>query len=332
MFVPIISKEGKPLMPTTPSRARRWIRSGKATPFWSKGVFCVRLNLEPSDRETQPIACGIDPGSNKEGFVVKSEYHTFINIQADAVTHVKDAVKTRREMRRGRRNRKTPCRKNRRNRAKGSIPPSTKARWDWKLRICKWLSKLYPISLFVVEDIKARTTGKRKRDKSFSPLEVGKLWFYEQIQKLGSVELRQGWQTKDLRDLHGLKKIGKKTANDWQAHCVDAFALAADVVGGFVPDNKSLVLLSPIRLHRRQLHRLQPEKGAIRKPYGSTRSNGFKRGSLVKHIKYGFCYVGGMQKDRISLHSLQDGKRMCQNAKPSDCQFVCYLSWRSTAP
>ena len=183
--------------------------------------------------------------------------------------------------------------------------------------------------MFVVEDIKAKTTGKRAWDKSFSPLEVGKLWFYEQLQKLGSLELRQGWQTKALRDEHGFKKTGKKTANDWHAHCVDAFALAASVVGGFVPDNKALRLLSPIRLHRRQLHRLQAEKGGIRKPYGSARSNGFKRGSLVEHVKQGFCYVGGMLKDRISLHSLQEGKRITQGAKPSDCKFVCYLSWRS---
>ena len=167
MFVPVVDKENKPLVPTKPSRARKWIKSGKATPFWNKGIFCVRLNVEPSDRHLEPIAIGIDPGSKKEAFTVKSESHTYYNIQTDAVTWVKDAVKTRREMRRARRGRNTPCRKPRFNRAKGSfdtqatqpkgLPPSTKARWQWKLRICWWLKKIFPITDFVVEDIAAVT-------------------------------------------------------------------------------------------------------------------------------------------------------------------------------
>jgi len=71
-FVPVVDKDGNPLMPTKPSRARRWIKSGKATPFWSRGVFCVRLNVEPSARYKQPIAVGIDAGSKMEGYSVKS--------------------------------------------------------------------------------------------------------------------------------------------------------------------------------------------------------------------------------------------------------------------
>ena len=71
MFVPVVDAHQKPLMPTTSSRARRWIKSGKATPFFKKGVFCVRLNIEPLDSKTQLIAVGIDPGSKKEGFTIK---------------------------------------------------------------------------------------------------------------------------------------------------------------------------------------------------------------------------------------------------------------------
>ncbi|MGL5875936.1 MAG: RRXRR domain-containing protein [Xenococcaceae cyanobacterium] len=112
-FVPVVDSNQLPLMPTTPSRVRRWIKSGKATSFWKRGVFCVRLNVEPSNRNIQAIAVGIDPGSKREGFTVKSKVHTYLNIQAHAVDWVKDALEVRRNMRRARRFRKTPCRQNR---------------------------------------------------------------------------------------------------------------------------------------------------------------------------------------------------------------------------
>ncbi len=289
----------------------------------------MRLNIEPSDRELQPVAVGIDPGSKKEGFTVKSEAHTYLNIQADAVMWVKEAIEVRRTMRRARRFRKTPCRSSRYNRAKSPFPPSTKARWQWKLRICQWLSKLFPIACFVVEDIKAHTNGGKRWNKSFSPLRVGKQWFYQALREIAGVEIKQGYETKELRDEAGLKKTSRKTTEVFEAHCLDSWILANGWTGGHIqPDNKQLLCITPLRFHRRQLHRLQYAKGGIRKPYGGTLSHGFKRGSLVKHPKWGLAYVGGYLKDRISLHAVATGKRLCQNAKPAGCQFLTFNTWR----
>jgi hypothetical protein len=133
-------------MPTTPSRARRWIKRGEATPFWDRGIFCVRLNREPSDTQTQPIAVGIDPGSKKEGLTVKSASHTYLNINADAVTFVKEAKADQRDARRSRRFRRTPCRKPRANRARATSAVH-KARWQLKLRLLSQLRRLFPISM-----------------------------------------------------------------------------------------------------------------------------------------------------------------------------------------
>ena len=175
MFVPVVDENQNPLMPTKPSRARKWIKSGKATPFWKNGIFCVRLNVEPSDRYFQEIVVGVDPGSKKEGFTVKSESHTYLNVQADVHDKVGKKVEKRRELRRGRRSRKCPNRKNRMNRKPANrerIPAGTRARWDWKLRIFTWFSKLYPLTHVCVEDIKARTIERAKKwNTSFSPLE-----------------------------------------------------------------------------------------------------------------------------------------------------------------
>jgi hypothetical protein len=331
-FVPVVDRDQKPLMPTIANRAASWIKYGKATPFWKRGIFCVRLNVEPSSHETQPIAVGVDPGSKREGLTIKSEAHTYLNIQATAVDWVKDHVETRRMMRRNRRNRKTPCRKNRMNRLRGGLPPSIKARWQWKLRLCRWLAKMFPITRFVVEDIKAMTkAGKPRWNTSFSPLEVGKHWFYKELEKIAPVDTKFGYETKELRDSLGLKKTSQKLAEVFEAHCVDSFVLANWYTGGHTtPDNTEMLFVKPLRFHRRQLHVLQPTVGGIRKRYGGTRSLGFTRGSLVKHVKHGLTYIGGWSVNGISLHSLTGGKdsgRVCQNAKTSDLTFLTYASW-----
>lgn len=332
MYVPVVDSHHTPLMPTTPSRARRWIKTRKATPFWDHGLWCVRLNVAPAARLLQPVAVGLDPGSKREAYTIKSAAHTYLNIEAETPAWVKEHVKTRREMRRTRRYRKTPCRANRHNRTRGGLPPSTKARWQWKLRVCRWLDRLYPITAFVVEDISTETRpGKRRWNGSFSPLEVGKLWFYTALGELHPLVTRDGWDTKRLRDALGLHKSKAKLSGRFEAHCIDSWALANFYTGGhLVPDNTQMVYVVPLRFHRRQLHRLQPEPGGVRKPYGGTRSHGLTRGSLVQHTTLGLVYVGGWMKDRLSLHRMRDGKRLTQTAKPADCRFRAYNSWRTT--
>jgi hypothetical protein len=334
LFVPVVDQLQRPLMPTSPARARRWIRSGKATGFWKGGLFCVRLNVEPSAHLLQPIAVGIDPGSKKEGYSVISAAHTYLNIQADTRTGVQEAEQQSTRMRRTRRSRKTPCRQPRQNRhqSRKKLPPSTKARWQWKLRLATFLCQLYPVSAFVVEDVKAMTRpGKRGRwNSTFSPLQVGKVWFYNALHKLAPVTIKQGWETKALREQLGLKKTRKKLAEVWNAHCVDAWALAYSAVGGnTAPDTTRLVCIAPLGWHRRQLHRLQPEAGGKRKPYGGTLSQGIKRGTLVRHPKWGKAYVGGTLDGRLSLHDAQTGKRLTQGAKVADCRLIKLLRWRT---
>ena len=317
-------------MPTSPSRARRWLKEGKVTAFFKHGVFCVRLNVAPSDRKFQSIAVGVDPGSRKEGFTVKSAAHTYLNVQANAVTWVKKALETRRMMRTSRRGRKTPCRQNRKNRARGGLVPSVRARWGWKLRVLKWLVGIFPVSCIVVEDIAAATKkGKRSWNRSFSPLQIGKHWFYEQVRKIAQLELKHGWETAQLRAELGLEKTTKKLPEVFEAHCVDSWVLANWFIGGHTkPDNIAMLCIAPIQLHRPQLHRLQPGKGGVRKRYGGTRSLGFKRGSLVQHKTLGLAYVGGHLENTISLHSISTGVRITQGAAPTDCILKTLNAWK----
>lgn len=330
--VPVVNSDNQPLMPTTLLRAKRWIASRKATPFWKKGVFCVRLNQEPSDNKNQDICVGVDPGSKREAFTVKSKAHTYLNVLTNAVDWVKDAVETRRNMRRARRFRNTRYRQTRFNNRKGQfLSPSTRARWDWKLRVLKWLNKIFLVTSVCCEDVGAKSKKNCKKwNKSFSPLEVGKNWFYDEVRKLCILITKQGFETKELRDNLGLKKSSSKLADKFECHNVDSWVLANSIVGGHTePENKEILKKVPLRFHRRQLHVFQFAKQSKRKSHGSTRSLGFKRGSLIKHTKYGLCYVGGTISNRISAHCVKTGSRLAQNIKPTDCKFLCYSTERS---
>jgi RRXRR protein len=324
VIVPVLALDGEPLMPTCFSRARRWVKEQRATPFWLNGVWCIRLRFEPSARNKQKIVVGIDPGSKREAYTVASAAHTYLNVLSDAVNWVKDAVESRKILRRNRRNRKTPCRANRKNRARGGIPPSTKARWQLKLRIVNQLRKMFPITGYAVEDIKATTHGKGKCwNSSFSPLEVGKRWLYAELSNLGELTLKAGHETAELRKTFGVVKThGDKMSIRFDVHNVDSWVLAKDALGTKGrPENIRLVHARPLQFRRRALHLQNPSRGGIRRSHGGTLSQGFKRGSLARHPKHGLTTVGGTKDGRVSLHNL-NGKRLCQNAKAENITLL----------
>ena len=317
-------------MPCHAARARQLLRQSKAVKRFDRGI-CYLVLTERAEGATQSVALGIDPGSKKEAFTLQSKHHTFLNLQADAVSWVKQHIQTRRNMRRVRRYRKTPCRANRQNRARGGMPPSSRARWGWKVRIVRWLARYYPIASIVIEDLAAVTKpGQRRWNEAFSPLAVGKAWCYTELETVAPVLTVAGHHTRALRNQAGLNKSHNKLSDAWDAHCVDSFVLASYAVGGSCkPEQTNIVYLAPLRFHRRQLHRLQPEKGGMRKPYGGTISLGLKRGSWVRHPRWGVVYVGGTLNGRISLHDMRTGKRVTQNARVSDCEVLCTASWRT---
>jgi hypothetical protein len=338
--VPVLSLDNKPLMPTSPSRARRLIKDKKATPFYKLGVFCIKLHFGTNNK-TQSIAVGIDPGSKKEAYTVKSSNDTYLNIQCDAVSWVKDNIESRRNMRRARRFRNTPYRKPRwANRGSSNrsdrVPPSTKARYDLKLGIISKLQKMYPITGVIVEDLKAESKkGKKRWNKSFSPLQVGKDYFYRNIRKTTKLCKKSGYYTSTLRKNSNLGKTKHKMSEIFDAHCVDSWVLANDVVGGHIkPDNENILFLKPYKATRRQLHYLQYSKGFTRPRFGGTRSLGFKKGSIVKYvgktkskIENGKTYlVGGFNdKGQITLCSIESqSDRLNRTINPKDCKFVSY--------
>lgn len=336
MRVPVLSPEGHPLMPTKPSRARRWLKSGKAKVVYNDlAIFTIQLVPEPSGTKTQAISIGIDPGKNYTGIGIQSAKATLwmAHLQLPFET-VKQRMEQRRIMRRSRRgrriNRKVPYtqRAHRQarfdNRRSKKVPPSIRANRQLELRVIKELIKLYPLTAAVWEVVVALG------DKGFSPVMVAQYWAIDQLKKLLPVVTQQGWQTSNLRQWLGLEKQKNKKGDAIPAtHAVDGISLASSQfvryqqLKGKQGSWKGLVNITPasftvIRrppICRRQLHLMVPSKGGIRRKYGGTTTrHGFRKGDYVKaemagRVVYG--WVSGDTERQVSV-SNADWKRLGQ--------------------
>ncbi len=175
-----------------------------------------------------------------------------------------------------------------------------------------------------------RFTPQVKLFSTFSPLEVGKQWFYAEIRKRWQLRTLQGWQTQEIRDRLGLKKSSKKFAETFDAHCVDSWCLAYHTVGGSgVPDNTDILCVSPIPIKRRELHRQQEAKGGKRSRVGGTvLGPGLIKNTLIRHVKYGLTRLAGVNaKGLFSIYSMETHKRLTTGAKRSDFRVLTRLNF-----
>ncbi len=319
-------------MPCEEKRARYLMERKAAKVYWQKGIFCIKLLREPSNRKYQAVAVGIDPGSKREGYTVLTEKAVVLNITTDTPNWVKDHVEARRILRRARRTRKTPyraCRENRgalRNAKR--VSPSTKSRWDAKLRIIKLLFKILPITVINVEDIQAITRpGKKKWNISFSPLEVGKKYFEEQIAFLYphiTFIKTKGIETSKHRKLRGFAKSKSKLDYTWSAHNSDSHSLAELALQENIEPNFNLYKIEFLEYHRRMLHRQNFSSGGKRSKYGSTVSAEMPRGSVMRDLKTNeLCYLGGCSKEGfVAIHSIATKQRIKQYKKLEELQML----------
>jgi hypothetical protein len=321
--IPVLSVEGKPLMPTTAARARIWVTSGKAVGKWNDlGIYYVQLT-QPADDKVQPIVIGIDPGKKFSGIAAQSAKFTlFLAHLILPFEKVRERMEQRAMMRRGRRgrriNRKVPfalrAHREKRfdNRRGNKLPPSIRANRQLELRVVRELGKVFPIASIVFEYVKAHGS------KSFSPVMVGQKWMAGQLSELAPTFTQEGWKTAQIRTQLGLFKSKNKAEQSPQSHAVDGIALAASQFMGYekyhrqgedgaewigsvdvTPAVFKVIRRPPIS--RRQLHLMVPAKGGIRRKYGGTTTrHGLRKGDLVNSPK-GVGYVSGDTERQVSV-------------------------------
>lgn len=325
--VPVLSQDFCPLMPAKASRIRRWLKEGLAKVVYNDlGIFQVQLIAEPSGSSTQPIVVGIDPGKLFTGIAAQTSRFTLAMLHLELpFKAVTERMTTRRMMRRTRRRRrinrqvKFKLRNHRQkrfdNRRQKGLPPSINANKMLEQRVVNELLKIYPVSNFVYEVVKARG------DKGFSPIMVGQL---EQIKwlesQLPTVQL-EGWKTSILRRELGLGKNKQdKSAREPATHAVDGVALAASQfiqykidrihrsaywTGDIQLTSAPFVVVSRPPCSRRQLHLLQFSKGGERRKYGGTKTlRDIRKGDLVLYkskAKQLTGYCSGCTGNNLSI-------------------------------
>jgi len=181
-----------------------------------------------------------------------------------------------------------------------------------------------------VEDVAAVSkTGKRKWNISFSPLEVGKAWFYNEIVKLQiSLIKTKGFDTYTYRKQRGFSKSKNKLDFKWEAHNSDSHSLAEMAIKTQIKPYYGLYQIEFLEYYRRQLHIQQPQKGNIRKQYGTTVSLKLSRGSVAKY-KNKLVYIGGNSKGKIAIHNILTGKRIKQYTDIKEIQIMHITKQRS---
>lgn len=164
--VPVLGKDGAPLMPTHPARARELLRKGRAV-VANHTPFVIRLKdrkINDGKTAVQDIGLGIDPGSKYTGFavftvktdvdeqtgeVVTTRRGKFA-LQVDHRSHqISKRLVSRAQVRGTRRSRNLRYRAPRflnRTRPKGWLAPSLRHRVDGIKSMTRKLTRWFPIT------------------------------------------------------------------------------------------------------------------------------------------------------------------------------------------
>lgn len=180
----VLDQNKRPLDPIHPARARQLLRNEKAAVFRTF-PFTLILRQPCPDTPIQNLKVKIDPGAKFTGLAVVNESSgevVFASIIKHRGFQIRDALTSRRQLRRSRRNRKTRYRQARflnRTRPEGWLPPSLISRVENTLTWVRRLIKFCPISSIAVELVKFDTQLMQDVNISGIAYQQGTLMGYE---------------------------------------------------------------------------------------------------------------------------------------------------------
>lgn len=180
MKVFVLSQQGKPLMPTTPRRARIFLRSKRA---WivQRDPLTIQLRFETTDY-CQPITLGVDTGSQAVGVAAIANRQTLLQAEVQLRTDISKKLIQRRNYRRARRHRKTRYRAPRfanRRRYAGWLPPAASSKLAATLKAIRFVARCLPVKRINVELASFNTQKLRDPEIAGIAYQQGSLFGYQ---------------------------------------------------------------------------------------------------------------------------------------------------------
>lgn len=180
-YVLVLDTNRKPLNPCIPGVARGLLKAKKARVF-RRYPFVIILNKVVDD-EPKQMQLKLDPGSKVTGIALIQESKLVWGAELQhRGQQIKDALTSRRQLRRGRRNRKTRYRQARflnRTRKKGWLAPSLNHRVETTMTWVNRLRKFAPISEISQELVKFDLQKLENPEISGIEYQHGELFGYE---------------------------------------------------------------------------------------------------------------------------------------------------------
>lgn len=153
MLVYVINKQGEPLMPCKPQKAKRLLKENKAKVV-KREPFTIQL-LYGSSGYKQNITLGVDAGSKHIGLSATTESKELYSGEVELRNDIVNLLSTRRQNKRTRRNRLRYRQARFNNRVhsknKGWFAPSIENKINTHLRVVSDIHKILPITKIVVE-------------------------------------------------------------------------------------------------------------------------------------------------------------------------------------
>ena len=300
----VLDKDGKPLTPTTNTKARKLMKGKQAKPIWNKfNQFGIQMLVEVG-KETPKAVLGMDFGTKFEGYtiIVGKENNLAVMWKLPDKKKLVKKLEERRQLRRARKFRNCRRRKCRfQNRKETFIAPSQKQIIDSRLKCINEIMKYYPVDTVALEDVKFNHRDKRY-GRNFTTMEIGKKIidnFF--INKGIKIDKFEGHKTQKIRKKYGYHKVhSDKSKIDFRTHCSDALAISVDSIdkGYIFPTDNFVYVDDSYRCIRRRLHDTQYSKGNIRYAFSSGNFKRIRKGTIIG-FENGYGQLVGGTKEQV---------------------------------